>query len=281
METMGAVAYQRADNQHRSIDIVVLAPGDDVPALALGGPTLGHLDRGQISAEVARQLVHGKALAVRGLLGVVVSCQNPNGPIASGGLTLMAALEKARVAVSSRCCASAKAVGSSSATVRATGPADTRVEKAAMAAEYLAIMVRGGWPKRNVVRGRGRWNVVGEKSRRRAGSRGCVREAQVRSGRIEAQSSRTRRQPMALFYGEDKRMDNPAQQACEEARRETRTKRSDPGGNERSRQSRGREKQKAAFDTRGDPLSRCLYIRERLGHRGRHAKPPTASWART
>lgn len=54
-----AIAYQRANNKHRSLDIVVLALGDDVPALALGGPALGHLYRGQISAEVARQLVNG------------------------------------------------------------------------------------------------------------------------------------------------------------------------------------------------------------------------------
>lgn len=145
------MTYQSVDNQHGSGDIVVLALSDNIPSLAVGRSAFGHLNWSQVGAEVARELVDKKALPVRGLYdrSTLVSSLTERGPDQCRRpwrcLTFIAVFEKARVAVSSRLCASSKAAWLSSVTAlgEETGPAATRVDMTAKAAEYLAtILIR-------------------------------------------------------------------------------------------------------------------------------------------
>lgn len=76
------MTYQSVDNQHRSGDIVMLALSDDVPSLTVGRSAFGHLDWGQVGAEVARELIDEKTLSVRGLhVDDVSFCSRRGGPL--------------------------------------------------------------------------------------------------------------------------------------------------------------------------------------------------------
>ncbi|TLD04999.1 uncharacterized protein PgNI_09511 [Pyricularia grisea] len=55
---------QGADDERRPGHVVVHPFGDDVPTLAVCASALGDLDRGEVGAEVARELVDGQTLAI-------------------------------------------------------------------------------------------------------------------------------------------------------------------------------------------------------------------------
>jgi hypothetical protein len=58
---------QSADNSHDAIALDVFACRDNVPSLPVSRPAVSDLDRGEVGAEISRQLVNKKAFAVRGL----------------------------------------------------------------------------------------------------------------------------------------------------------------------------------------------------------------------
>ncbi len=58
---------QSAHDEHGVVDVVVLARCDDVPALSVGRPAVGDLDRGQVGTKIARKFVNEKAFPVRRL----------------------------------------------------------------------------------------------------------------------------------------------------------------------------------------------------------------------
>lgn len=58
------IPYQSADHQHRPGLTVVLSTGNDIPFLAIAAITSSNLNRGQVCAEISRQLINEEALAI-------------------------------------------------------------------------------------------------------------------------------------------------------------------------------------------------------------------------
>ena len=67
------IAYQGANDQHGPWLVVVYAGCNHIPALT-GTPVASrNLDRGQVCAEISRQLVNEEALAIRSLFVIIIS----------------------------------------------------------------------------------------------------------------------------------------------------------------------------------------------------------------
>jgi hypothetical protein len=148
----GSGTDQRVDDERLARDVVVLARGDHVPLLARRAVARADLDRGEVIAEVARAAHDEQALAARGL------CRRQ---FVSGrrarcycyGRALIEVFESARVAVLSRCCASAVAAGSSATRRGFRGAACVRPDKKRRAETVENIIASKG--DRSKVRERG------------------------------------------------------------------------------------------------------------------------------